>query len=211
MLTSLQKSYLRKEFQAYTGPPETTPLKTIGMVGACYFTQSESGLHSGDEEILEKSLKLLQSMGYTVATDFDTDVININENHGSKDYLAPDNKTRIDLSIICYIQRTLAPKKYDSHVSQYSPHELKSQQPWLESALRHASKAIITYGGYYSYGSREVTAEDFMEGGVYHYLKEEKLAVREPRLAEFLKKAYDYEPALELLVHKDIALENHIK
>ena len=161
--------YLRDKFAAYTGGKATgRVLKTIGMVGAIPNDNYQSGMGEPDKALLEKSLQTLQKLGYTIASDFDVSIININEEYGGMDYMDASNPERFDISIFCYILRI----KFESQRTQNdknnyiknSPFETRNRHSWLKAALGRETQVIITHGT----PGAEVSSRDFKGGGVWN-------------------------------------------
>ena len=169
MLTPSNKDFLRKKFaeQLCGG----SNLRTIALVGAFRSAKNKSGLSTPDENFLSRALKILNAQGYPAHSSFDLDIININKEMGGKDYLDPRVEFNADISIFCYIR-----KMFPFHLritnpreagTKFSPYELGGgNHAWCDSANRHGSSVLITFGGEMkenglSVNAREVIGIDF--------------------------------------------------
>lgn len=170
MLTENQIQHLRDKFAAYTGGPSSSRenLKSIALVGGVPTDYFESGLWEPDEALLGKTLQTLQRLGYTVASDFDPTIVNINEEYGGLDYMATDNPERFDVSIFCYILRIRRDRdgtKNDNNAYiKNSPKETRNRHSWLNAAIMHESKVLITHGRPHV----EVSHKDFKGGWFFN-------------------------------------------
>ncbi|MFK7840409.1 MAG: hypothetical protein AB8B83_08780 [Bdellovibrionales bacterium] len=188
MLTEANQNYLRKKFAAYTDPDNKKALKSIALVGGvpslgCLNSWSlskapdeetgaieseSSGLINADEDLLEEALKTLKRLGYTVASDFDVTIVNINEEFGGIDYMDPESQDGFDVSIFCFIARIKREKnRTQNALNTYlknSAYESKNRHSWLKAAIHRGSKVLVTHGT----SDMEVTAKDFKGGWFYN-------------------------------------------
>ena len=186
MLTQTQIQNLRAKFRRYTSA-NPNALKTIALVGGIPFLEffrnstselsetslekiesSQTGLMPADEALLEETLRTLQRLGYTVSSEFDPTIVNINEEYGGLDYMDPESTMKFDISIFCYICRiSKEAQKTKNEKNTYlknSPFETKSRHAWLSAAMLRKSKVLVTHGT----PGQEVSHKDFKGGWIFN-------------------------------------------
>lgn len=218
MLSQDQQRLLRQELANFT--VNDSPLRRIALVGAYLSEYDATGLYITDQNYLTRAIKALDDLNHPVHEDFEIEVVNINKEFGGKDYLSPNFNTQADLSIFCYIPRTFAHKQNleidGGRATKSSPHETTRKKPWLKSALRHQSKAIVTFGGEVRFmgetGARDVIGKDFEANRLGFGSPFQKVfsAKVEPMPGDilfasgFLQRHLDYDERIEVLLHKDL-------